>query len=96
VLTHTESKAVLRVSKTKKKAFAYADRFIADHHREKLYAIDASARWRSTPASDKQLDLIAKLSRGTEIPENISKGDASLLIDTLMLAKKARRETKAS
>jgi len=96
VLTHTESKAVLRVNKNKKKAFAFADRFIADNHREKLFALDASARWRSAPASEKQIDLIAKLSHGTEIPENITKGDASLLIDSLMLAKKARQTTKAS
>jgi superfamily II DNA or RNA helicase len=96
VLTHTESKAVLHVSKNKKKAFAFADRFIAEHHREKLYTLDASARWRSTPASEKQIDLIAKLSRGTEVPENITKGDASLLIDSLMLAKKARQAAKAS
>jgi hypothetical protein len=68
VLTQAESKAVLRVSKSKKKAFVFADHFIAKRHREELYIIDASSRWRSAPASEKQLDLIAKLSRGTEIP----------------------------
>jgi superfamily II DNA or RNA helicase len=96
VLTHIESKVVLGVSKSKKKAFAFADRFIAKHHHEKLYTIDASARWRSAPASEKQIDLIAKLSRGTEISDNLSKGDASLLIGSLMLAKQARQERKAS
>jgi superfamily II DNA or RNA helicase len=96
VLTHTESKAVVYISKNKKKAFAFADRFIAEHHREKLYILDASARWRSAPASEKQIDFIAKLSRGTEIPENINKGDASLLIDSLMLAKKSRQAATAS
>jgi hypothetical protein len=92
VLTHVESKNSIVLGNDKRKAFLRVDSYIHKNHRERLALLDASARWRSAPASEKQRALIKELSPGEEIPPDLTKGDAAMLLDALMIARRARRE----
>lgn len=95
VLMHMESRKILDTQRDRRKAFRRADRYIFEHHRDKMVFLASSAGWRSAPASDKQKELISSLSRGLEIPEGLTKGDASMLLETLMHAKKNRKRARA-
>jgi hypothetical protein len=90
VARHMESKTVLGTTKDKRRVFSATDRYIYSHHSKKTGMLDSSAPWRTTPASEKQVDLIRRLARNLEIPDTLSKGDASMLIDSLMQKKRRR------
>lgn len=55
-------------------------------HGDKLALRDA--RWRNDPATEKQIDLLRRL--GVAIPEGLSKGDASLMIDQALAVRQLR------
>jgi ATP-dependent helicase IRC3 len=88
VLTHLESMTVLETSGSKAVAFSGADRYIRRHHAEKEGFLDVRAHWRKAEASEKQITLLGRLAQGLEIPPNLSKGDASRLIDSLIYARR--------
>ena len=51
------------------------------------------ARWRNDKATQKQIDLLEKL--GAQIPDGLSKGEASMLIDKALATKHPRRRKQA-
>jgi superfamily II DNA or RNA helicase len=62
----------------------YAQGVAEDYARQNAQAafIDKEAKWRGYPASDKQIDLLERL--GITYPTDITKGEASQLIDEAM------------
>lgn len=66
-----------------KTAFRFADAWVRGMHPEAQKLLDLSQRWRKEAASDAQLRKLEKLRKGKELPQNLSKGDAALLISSL-------------
>lgn len=96
VISHVESGEILGKASEKIAAFSRTDKYISQHHFDKIGYLDVRARWREGDASEKQLELLARIARGMKIPEGLTKGDASILIDSIMQAKQGRRAARAN
>lgn len=72
--------ATIAIERTPEKAFAFVDALIRSRHPEAAELLDLSKPWRKKPASQAQLDFLSKQFKGQDLPKNLSKGDASLLI----------------
>ena len=92
VTWHEAKKTVIAGDKAR--AFRLADGLIRKKHSDKLMFVDASMPWRKKPASEKQLALIAKLTKGAA-PQNLTQGDAAILLDSLFASKRGKRTTAA-
>jgi hypothetical protein len=77
-------------------AFRAADRLIARKHPERVVLFDTQARWRGTPASEKQIALLTKFRRGQPLPANLSKGEAARMLDTFFSRSRRRKVTDAA
>ena len=64
--------------------------YVKNEKPDVLPLIKLSTGWRKAPASEKQLKLIQKW--GIEVPEGITRGQASHVISMLTLAGKGRRK----
>jgi superfamily II DNA or RNA helicase len=74
-------------------AFKFADNHIAEMYPDKLALLDSGARWRSDSPSEKQIGWLIKkgvFASRNEIPDTMTKGQASQLLDEAF-AKGGRR-----
>jgi superfamily II DNA or RNA helicase len=79
----------LAVEKDAHVAFRYADAWLRMQHPEAAHLLDANADWTRKEASEAQLKTLAKLAKGRELPPKLSRGDASMLIDSLQSSRPA-------
>jgi superfamily II DNA or RNA helicase len=84
------------VTGDKRAAFRLADRTIREKHADKTGLFDTRSHWRKQPATEKQKTLLATLLRGKALPENLSAGSASALLQSLFAARRGRRKTDAA
>jgi ATP-dependent helicase IRC3 len=69
-------------------AFHDGDLFLANNYPDQLVLYSQTARWRQDPASDKQKYLLRSL--GVLFPDNISKGQAAMVITDAFQKKKTK------
>lgn len=67
-------------------AFAHAEAWIKRHHADNLVLVDRAARWRTKPASEKQVAALQRFRVAN--PETLKSGAASALLDDLFRAKR--------
>ena len=67
-------------------AFRIADQWVRQNKRAALNMLDSKAKWKSDPASEKQLAMIEKACRrqGLQVPEGLTKGEASAMIGRMV------------
>lgn len=65
-------------------AFEYADAWIRHMHHDKMQILDVNQGegWRKQPATAPQIAFLEKKLKGRKLPSNLTRGDASLLIDS--------------
>lgn len=82
-------------------AFSMADRTVFRRFRERVRLLDEGARWRTEPATEKQLDVLRApdLTRDLdrflgirELPKGLKKGQVQVLIDRVKALRRQRRE----
>ena len=71
-----------------REAIGQAEFFIKNEKPEVLPLIKLSSNWRKAPATEKQLKLIRRWN--IQVPEDITKGQASYVIFMLTMAKKRK------
>jgi superfamily II DNA or RNA helicase len=84
VVRHRESQATLGIFDRRDDAFACADNVVREINAERMPLIDITAAWRSHTPSHAQMTKLHKLigkDNFEQLPENITKGDVSMLID---------------
>ncbi len=81
-------------------AFRVADRTVFQRFRERVKLLDKSARWRTEPATEKQLDVLrapdmtrdlARFLGIRELPKGLTKGQVQILIDRVKALRGQRR-----
>lgn len=93
LLTKWEVRATIKGKKykgernTMAEAFAAADDLIKKTSPEALKLVNRTAHWHDDPPTTGQLQLIAKLFKGKQIPSNLTKGAASKLIGSALAGK---------
>lgn len=74
-------------------ALALADRVVRKRFKDELRLVDRWQRWREEPASEKQVGMLER--RGIAVPEDLSKGQASLAIGMLLSAERMQSGSRA-
>ncbi len=69
-------------------AFQAGDQYLNSYHSNELVLYSQNARWRNDQASDKQKGYLRFL--GVEFPEDLSKGQAAMLINNALANKKVK------
>jgi ATP-dependent helicase IRC3 len=93
VLDKYEVRAYIRGQKykgerdTMQEAFYAADKLVMDVAGDLLKLVKKDAGWHNTPATEAQLNLLKKLFKGKQIPNNLTKGQASRLIGSVLANK---------
>ncbi|MBN2533334.1 MAG: DEAD/DEAH box helicase [Spirochaetales bacterium] len=72
-----------------REAIRTAERFVANQRMEVLGLVKIGTRWRKQPATDKQLSLLKE--KGIEIPQGLTKGQASHIISMFSLSHLKKR-----
>jgi superfamily II DNA or RNA helicase len=73
----------IAVESTVESAFKLADHFIRTIHPDHSSFVEMKAKWRSDPASAKQIAYLSQRLKGKAFDKSISKGDAALLLASL-------------
>lgn len=66
---------------TLEEAIHHAEKLVQTHRADAVGLVHRRSRWRQQPASEKQLQILT--SKGLNIPENLTKGQASHLISMI-------------
>jgi hypothetical protein len=80
-LRHGGKTQLIKNTKSMRTAIMAAERYVKDHFPDLLKLVHRESRWRKSPASEKQINLLR--NKGIEVPEGLTKGQASHLIGML-------------
>ncbi|MBN1695963.1 MAG: DEAD/DEAH box helicase [Spirochaetales bacterium] len=81
---------IMTATDTVRQAIAYAEHHVTEHRPDILRLVDLRGKWRTHPATKKQLSIISE--KGIEIPENLTKGQASHIISMLSIKKQKNQK----
>ncbi|MBN1831980.1 MAG: DEAD/DEAH box helicase [Deltaproteobacteria bacterium] len=80
-LRHKGKMRLIKSTKSIQTAIMAAEEYVKDHFPDLLKLVHRESRWRRSPASEKQINLLK--NKGIEIPKGLTKGQASYLIGML-------------
>lgn len=76
-------------AKSVEDAISMTDDFLTRHYSGNIAFSKRNATWRDAPATEKQMKLIRRFS--VDVPEKLSKGDASAIIGKIIMQRRGRR-----